>query len=165
MITFDPDGTFHVRQRAADRQILHPLRTVYGSKRLVGRTYRAELAAELQEHFAYPLAEAEGQRFGARTDDGVISMDTIASRILEEVRSTAEAHLGVPVEAAVITVPAYFSEVQREAARRATRTSWSTGSSTSPPPPQWPTVTSRRRRLESPCGTSAVARSTSRWSI
>jgi molecular chaperone DnaK len=119
MITFDPDGTFHVGQRAADRQILYPLRTVYGSKRLVGRTYREELAAELQEHFAYPLAEADGQRFGARIGDTVISMDTIAARILEEVRSTAEAHLGVPVEAAVITVPAYFSEVQREAVRRA----------------------------------------------
>jgi molecular chaperone DnaK len=119
MITFDPDGSFHVGQRAADRQILQPLRTVYGSKRLVGRTFRAELAADLQEHFAYPLAEADGQRFGARIGDDVISMDTIAARILEEVRSTAEAHLGVPVEAAVITVPAYFSEVQREAVRRA----------------------------------------------
>ena len=119
MITFDPDGSFHVGQRAADRHILYPLRTVYGSKRLVGRTYRAELAADLQEHFAYPLAEAEGQRFGARIDDAVISMDMIASRILEEVASTAEAHLGVHVEAAVITVPAYFSEVQREAVRRA----------------------------------------------
>jgi molecular chaperone DnaK len=121
MITFDADGTFHVGQRAADRQILQPLRTVYGSKRLVGRTFRAELAADLQEHFAYPLAEAEGQRFGARIGDDVISMDTIAARILAEVRSTAEAHLEVPVEAAVITVPAYFSEVQREAVRRAAR--------------------------------------------
>jgi molecular chaperone DnaK len=121
MITFDPDGTSHVGQRAADRQILYPLRTVYGSKRLVGRTFRAQLAADLQQHFAYPLAEAEGQRFGARIGDDVISMDTVAARILEEVRSTAEAHLGVPVEAAVITVPAYFSEVQREAVRRAAR--------------------------------------------
>jgi molecular chaperone DnaK len=121
MITFDQDGTFHVGQRAADRQVLFPLRTVYGSKRLVGRTYRAELAAELQQHFAYPLAEAEGQRFGVRIDDKVISMDTIAARVLREVRSTAEAHLGVPVEAAVITVPAYFTEVQRDAVRRAAR--------------------------------------------
>jgi molecular chaperone DnaK len=121
MITFDADGTFHVGQRAADRQVLFPLRTVYGSKRLVGRTYRADLAAELQQHFAYPLAEAEGQRFGVRIDDQVISMDTIAARVLREVRSTAEAHLGVPVDAAVITVPAYFTEVQREAVRRAAR--------------------------------------------
>ena len=121
MITFDPDGTFHVGQRAADRQVLHPLRTVYGSKRLLGRTYRADLAAELQKHFAFPLAEAEGQRFGARIDHRVISMDAIAARVLDEVRSTAEAFLKAKVEAAVITVPAYFTEVQREAVRRAAR--------------------------------------------
>lgn len=119
MITFEPDGTFHVGQRAADRQILYPLRTVYGSKRLVGRTYRPELAAELQKHFAYPLGEADGQRFGARIDDRVVSMDTIAARVLDEVRSTAEEYLKTKVEAAVITVPAYFTEVQREAVRRA----------------------------------------------
>jgi molecular chaperone DnaK len=121
MITFDPDGTWYVGQRAADRQVMYPLRTVYGTKRLVGRTYRAELAAELQQHFAYPLGEADGRRFGVRIDDRVISMDTIAARVLDEVRSTAEAHLGRSVEAAVITVPAYFSEVQREAVRRAAR--------------------------------------------
>lgn len=119
MITFDSDGTHHVGQRAADRHVLHPLRTVYGSKRLIGRTYRADIAADLQKHFAYPLGEADGQRFGARIDDRVISMDRVAALVLEEVRSTAEAHLGTTVEAAVITVPAYFSEVQREAVRRA----------------------------------------------
>jgi molecular chaperone DnaK len=121
MITFDADGTFHVGQRAADRHVLQPLRTVYGSKRLIGRTYRPELAAELQRHFAYPLGEADGQRFGARIDDRVVSMDTIAARVLAEVRSTAEAHLGSKVEGAVITVPAYFTEVQRDAVRRAAR--------------------------------------------
>jgi molecular chaperone DnaK len=119
MITFDPDGSWYVGQRAADRQVLYPLRTVYGSKRLVGRTFRDELAAELQEHFAYPLGKADGQRFGVRIDDRVISMDTIAARVLDEVRSTAEEHLKRPVSAAVITVPAYFTEVQREAVRRA----------------------------------------------
>ncbi len=121
MITFDPDGTHHVGQRAADRQILHPRRTVYGSKRLLGRSYRHDVAAELQKHFAYPLAEAEGQRFGVHLDDRVVSMDRIAALVLEEVRASAEAHLGTKVEAAVITVPAYFSEVQREAVRRAAR--------------------------------------------
>jgi molecular chaperone DnaK len=121
MITFDPDGTAHIGQRAADRQVLYPLRTVYGSKRLVGRTYRAETAEQLQQHFAYPLAEAEGQRYGARIDDRVVSMDAIAALVLEEVRATAEEHLETKVEAAVITVPAYFSEVQRDAVRRAAR--------------------------------------------
>lgn len=122
MITFDPDGTFHIGQRAADRQVMYPMRTIYGSKRLLGRTFRHELSDELQRHFAYPLAEAEGQRFGARIDDRVISMDTVAARVLDEVRSTAEEYLKQPVEAAVITVPAYFSEVQRDAVRRAAAT-------------------------------------------
>jgi molecular chaperone DnaK len=121
MITFDPDGTAYVGQRAADRQVLYPLRTVYGSKRLVGRTFRADAAARLQQHFAYPLAEADGQRYGVRIDDRVVSMDRIAALVLEEVRTTAEEHLKTPVEAAVITVPAYFSEVQRDAVRRAAR--------------------------------------------
>lgn len=119
MITFDPDGTHHVGQRAADRQVLYPLRTVYGSKRLLGRTYRPELCAELQRHFAFPLAEAPNQRFGVRIDDRVVSMGVIAKWILEEVRATAEAHLGQAVEGAVVTVPAYFSEAQRDAVRRA----------------------------------------------
>jgi molecular chaperone DnaK len=121
MITFDPDGKAHVGQRAADRHVLFPLRTIYGSKRLMGRTYRPELAAELQKHFAYPLGEAEGQRFGARIDDRVIAMDTVAARVLEEVRGTVEEHLGNPIEGAVITVPAYFTEIQRDAVRRAAR--------------------------------------------
>jgi molecular chaperone DnaK len=121
MLTFDDGGAFHVGQRAADRLVLQPLRTVYGSKRLLGRTYSAEVAAEMQRHFAYPLAEADGQRFGVRIDGRVVSMDTIAARLLDEVRSCAEAHLGVRVRAAVITVPAYFTEVQRDAVRRAAR--------------------------------------------
>ena len=119
MITFDLDGKFYVGQRAVDRQVMYPERTVHGSKRLMGRTYRVDVAQELQTHFAFPIGEADGQRFGVRLGDSVVSMDTIAARILDEVRTCAERHLGQHVRAAVITVPAYFSEVQREAVRRA----------------------------------------------
>ena len=119
MINFERDGRVHIGQRAADRQVLYPEATVYGSKRLLGRTYTEELARTLQAHFAYPLAEAEGQRFGVDLGDQVVSMDAIAARVLGEVRSTAEDFLGCEVHSAVITVPAYFSEVQREAVRRA----------------------------------------------
>lgn len=119
MVSFDADGRIHVGQRAADRQILHPRRTVYGSKRLIGRTWQEDVAADAQGHFAFPLAEAEGQRFGIDLGDRVVSMDAIAAQVLRDVRSTAEDFLGHRVGAAVITVPAYFSEVQREAVRRA----------------------------------------------
>lgn len=119
VISIDETAVQHVGQRAADRQILYPLRTIYGSKRLLGRTFRTELAAQLQSHFAYPLAEAEGQRFGARIGDAVISMDAVATQLLREVKEAAETYLKTPIEDAVITVPAYFSEVQRDAVRRA----------------------------------------------
>lgn len=119
MITFDPDGTFHVGQRALDRQVMYPTRTVYGSKRLIGRTYTSATAEKLQRHFGYPLAEAEGQLFGARVDGRVISMDTIAARVLDEVRQSVEQQVGKAVDAAIITVPAYFTDVQRHAVRRA----------------------------------------------
>lgn len=119
MINFDKDGRVHIGQRASDRQVLYPDRTVYGSKRLIGRTWSEELASELQTHFAYPLGEADGQRFGVDLGDRVVSMDGVAAKVLTEVKGTAEDFLGREVHAAVITVPAYFSEVQREAVRRA----------------------------------------------
>ncbi|MBX3249112.1 MAG: Hsp70 family protein [Myxococcales bacterium] len=119
MVYFDAEGQAHVGQRAAARHVLEPTRTVYGSKRLLGRTYRERLARELQAHFAYPLGEAEDQHFGVRIDDFVIGMDVIATKVLQEVVASASEFLGEPVEGAVITVPAYFNEAQREAVRRA----------------------------------------------
>lgn len=121
VVHFAADGTVLVGHRAAGRQVLYPLDTVYGSKRLLGRTYRKKVAQEFQPHFAYQLAHAKGQRFGARTKHGVVSMDAIATYVLEDIRAAAEAHLGKAVDAAVITVPAYFSEVQRDAVRRAAK--------------------------------------------
>ena len=121
VVHFAADGSVLVGHRAAGRQILYPLDTVYGSKRLLGRTYRKKVAQEFQPHFAYRLAQAKGQRFGARTKRGVVSMDAVATHILEDIRAAAESYLGKPIDAAVITVPAYFSEVQRDAVRRAAK--------------------------------------------
>ncbi|MCB9603567.1 MAG: Hsp70 family protein, partial [Sandaracinus sp.] len=118
IVHFDDDGEAHVGSRAASRHVLDPMRTVYGSKRLLGRTYRERLARELQTRFAYPLGEADDQHFGVRIDDFVIGMDVVATKILEDVKASAEEHLGRPVEGAIITVPAYFSEPQRDAVRR-----------------------------------------------
>jgi len=121
VVSFGTDGASYVGQRAVDRQVLHPERTVYASKRLIGRTYSSDVAEELQQYFAYPLAEAPGHQFGIDLGDQVVGMEAIAARILQEVRAAAEEHLGSPVTGAVITVPAYFAEVQREAVRRAAK--------------------------------------------
>jgi len=121
VITLDEGGGILVGRAAAKRMLLQPERTVYGSKRLVGRTYQDEVAQEFQPFFAYPIVEAEENRFGADLEGRVISMEEVSRQILGEVRQVASRSLGARVERAVVTVPAYFNENQREAVRRAGR--------------------------------------------
>ncbi|MCB9598437.1 MAG: Hsp70 family protein [Sandaracinaceae bacterium] len=120
VITLDEGGIL-VGDAAAKRMLLQPERTVYGSKRLIGRTFQEAVAEEFQPFFAYPIVEAEENRFGALVDGRVISMEAVARLILAEVRQVASRNLKARVEGAVITVPAYFSEIQRESVRRAAR--------------------------------------------
>ncbi|MEM7609326.1 MAG: Hsp70 family protein, partial [Myxococcota bacterium] len=115
------DSRVVVGHAAAKRMIMNPHETIYGSKRLVGRAYTEELADEYQPSFAYPLVETEDHRFGASLRGRVISFEQVAEYLLAEVRDVAEGHLGERVHRAVITVPAYFGEAQRDAVRRAAR--------------------------------------------
>ena len=110
-----------VGEPAVKRMVLDPRETIYGSKRLIGRAYTPELAFEYQPYFAYQLAETRDHRFGAAIDNDVVSFEEVATALLEEVRDVASRHLGGPIDRAVITVPAYFTEVQREAVKRAAR--------------------------------------------
>ncbi|MCB9622357.1 MAG: Hsp70 family protein [Sandaracinus sp.] len=110
-------------RRSARRQAARaqPTETIYGSKRLVGRAYAEELADEFQPYFAFPLVETPDHQFGARLPDRIVSFEEVSERLLREVREYAVEHLTGPVDRAVVTVPAYFGETQREAVRRAAR--------------------------------------------
>jgi molecular chaperone DnaK len=110
-----------VGEPAVKRMVLDPGETIYGSKRLIGRAYTESVAFDYQPYFAYRLAETRDHRFGAAIDGEVVSFEEVATALLEEVRDVASRHLGGPIDRAVITVPAYFTEVQREAVRRAAR--------------------------------------------
>ncbi|MCB9611777.1 MAG: Hsp70 family protein [Sandaracinus sp.] len=115
------DGQVRVGQPAAKRLVLNPQETIYGSKRLVGRAYAEELADEFQPYFAFPLVETPDHQFGAQLPDRIVSFEEVSERLLREVREYAVEHLAGPVDRAVVTVPAYFGETQREAVRRAAR--------------------------------------------
>lgn len=115
------DGEVRVGPAAAKRLVLNPQETIYGSKRLVGRAYADELAEEYQPYFAFPLVETSDHQFGARLSDRIVSFEEVSERLLREVREYCVEGLGGPVGRAVITVPAYFGEAQREAVRRAAR--------------------------------------------
>ncbi|MBI4702160.1 MAG: Hsp70 family protein [Deltaproteobacteria bacterium] len=119
VLTLGGDGKILVGTAAARRMVLYPTHTVYGSKRLIGRTYRPDVADRFQEHFSWPIVETDDHRYGARVEHKVVSATEVAQHLLAEVRALAEEFLRSPVRAAVITVPAHFSEVQREAVREA----------------------------------------------
>lgn len=110
-----------VGEPAVKRMVLDPRETIYGSKRLIGRAYTDSLAYDYQPYFAYQLAETRDHRFGAAIDGDVVPFEEVATALLEEVRDVASRFLGGPIDRAVITVPAYFTEVQREAVKRAAR--------------------------------------------
>lgn len=115
------DGRLVVGHGAAKRMILNPSETIYGSKRLLGRAFTQQLRSDFQPYFAYPLVETESHGFGAPVQERVVSFEEVSMRLLSEVKAVAEEHLGGAVTHALITVPAYFAETQRQAVREAAR--------------------------------------------
>jgi len=103
------------RDAAAD----HPADTIASFKRLMGRGL-ADVADDL-DTLAYAVVEGPHDTARVKVGDHVLSPQEISAAVLAELRRRAEADLGVPVARAVITVPAYFDDAQRQATRDAGR--------------------------------------------
>ena len=95
VVSVDPDGTVYVGQTAKERGITHPLETALVFKRSMGTNKEYELS---------------GRTFSA---------EELSSLVLRSLKEDAEAYLGEPVEEAIISVPAYFNDLQRKATKRA----------------------------------------------
>ncbi len=106
----------------AKRQLVtNPTHTIYAAKRLIGRKWASPLTATARAIVPYKLVEGPSGdvRLGIHND--VYSTSEIAACILQEMRLIAEAHVGAPIDRAVITVPAYFNDNQRQATKDAGR--------------------------------------------
>lgn len=119
VVTFNEQAVPLVGQPAYSRMTLHPKDTVYGSKRLLGRSYASGVREIYQPHFRYPLVRGEDGLVAAAICNRQLSMDQAAALILGEIKRAAEGALERPVEQAVITVPAYYNENQRGLVRKA----------------------------------------------
>ncbi|HWD99151.1 MAG TPA: Hsp70 family protein, partial [Bryobacteraceae bacterium] len=114
-----PDGEIAVGNRARRELIDHPDRTIYSVKRLMGRG-----AADVQDELKlFPFRIAEGSESVIRVQLGekTFTPPEISAFILRQLRKNAESFLGGSVTKAVITVPAYFNDAQRQATRDAGR--------------------------------------------
>lgn len=106
--------------RARDEASLHPARTIASVKRLMGRS-RRDAEADLP-YLSYDVVEGPNHTARVRLPGGaVVSPQEVSAAILTALRERASAVLGTPVRRAVVTVPAYFDDAQRQATRDAGR--------------------------------------------
>ncbi|MEL6339713.1 MAG: molecular chaperone DnaK [Myxococcota bacterium] len=108
----------HLAKRQA---ITNPDNTIYGAKRLIGRRWQSTDVEKMVEHVPYRCEAGPHQDVRVRLADHLYAVPEISSMVLQEMRLIAEASLGEPIEQAVVTVPAYFNDSQRQATKDAGR--------------------------------------------
>jgi len=108
-----------VGHRAKSQMLLNPSRSIYGAKRLVGRDFDSATVRQVKERFHYEIVPGHDGRAAVRLGGNVLALEEVQGIVLQECREMAEQHLNLKVSRAVITCPAYYSEPQREAVRRA----------------------------------------------
>jgi molecular chaperone DnaK len=119
VVAFTKKGEILVGQPAKNQIITNSENTVYSIKRFMGRRY-GEVSREISM-VPYKVIEGKGQDARVRVSAGEFSPPEISARILQKMRQTAEDYLGEKVTDAVITVPAYFNDSQRQATKDAGR--------------------------------------------
>jgi molecular chaperone DnaK len=117
VVSLDPDGSIIVGEPARRRLLTQPERTIYSVKRLMGRG-PADVQGELKL-FPFRIDPAGKNVIRVMLGNKIFTPPEISAFILRELKNWAEAFLGEPVDRAVITVPAYFNDAQRQATKDA----------------------------------------------
>lgn len=120
VLAFSATGKRLVGAIAKRQAIINPSRTIFGAKRLIGRRYGSDFVKVARDYLPYDLVPGGvNEDVRVAIDGESLSIPEISGAVLRELRLDAEAHLGVSIRKAVITVPAYFSDSQRQATRDA----------------------------------------------
>ncbi len=121
IVGFTEDGERLVGQIAKRQSITNPMNTVFAVKRLVGRKYDAEETQHAREVLPYEIVRAVNGDVKIRARGREYSPEEISAFILSEIKEFSEEALGEEISEAIITVPAYFDDAQRQATRDAGR--------------------------------------------
>ena len=119
VVGFTEDGDRLVGQIAKRQAITNPYNTVYAIKRLIGRKYDSDEVARAKQVLPYQIAAAPNGDIKVRIRDREYAAEEISAFVLMEIKAFAEEFLGEPITEAIITVPAYFNDSQRQATRDA----------------------------------------------
>jgi molecular chaperone DnaK len=119
IVAFSDDGERLVGQPAKRQAVTNPERTFFAVKRLVGRRYDDPMVEKDKKLVPYKIVKASNGDAWVEADRKTYSPSQVSAFILQKMKETAEAHLGQKVDQAVITVPAYFNDAQRQATKDA----------------------------------------------
>ena len=119
IVAFSGDGERLVGQPAKRQAVTNPENTVFAVKRLIGRRYDDPVTAKDKKLVPYEIVNGDNGDAWVEAGGKKQSPSQISAMILQKMKETAEAYLGEKVEKAVITVPAYFNDAQRQATKDA----------------------------------------------
>ena len=121
VVAFSDDGEVLVGQSAKRQAVTNPHNTIFASKRLVGRKFDEEVVQRDLELMPYKIVKAKNGDAWIEAGEKQMAPPEVAARVLQKMKQTAESYLGTDVTEAVITVPAYFNDSQRQATKDAGR--------------------------------------------
>src|SRR5688572_4547539 len=121
IVAFNTDGEQLVGQPAKRQAVTNPENTFFAIKRLIGRRWDDPMVEKDKKLVPYKIVKADNGDAWVEVQGQKYSPSQISAFILQKMKETAEAYLGTTVEQAVITVPAYFNDAQRQATKDAGR--------------------------------------------
>jgi molecular chaperone DnaK len=121
IVAYTKDGEVVVGQSAKRQAVTNPRNTLFAVKRLIGRKFKDDVVQKDVGMVPYTIAAADNGDAWVEVQGKNLSPPEISARILAKMKKTAEDYLGEPVTEAVITVPAYFNDSQRQATKDAGR--------------------------------------------
>jgi molecular chaperone DnaK len=119
MVAFNDDGERLVGQPAKRQAVTNPENTLFAVKRLIGRRFDDKLVEKDKDLVPYEIVRGSNGDAWVKAGGTDYSPSQISAMVLQKMKETAEAYLGEKVEKAVITVPAYFNDAQRQATKDA----------------------------------------------
>ncbi len=121
MIAFTKDGERIVGQPAKRQAVTNPENTLFGIKRLLGRRFNDPQVQKMKEHAPFKIVEGDNGDAWVEINGEKMAPAQVSAMVLKKMKETAESFLGTTVDKAVITVPAYFNDAQRQATKDAGR--------------------------------------------
>jgi len=121
IVAFTGEGERLVGQPAKRQAVTNPEKTFFAVKRLIGRRYDDPMVAKDKKLVPYEIVKGDNGDAWLSDGDKKYSPSQVSAFILQKMKETAESYLGTKVEKAVITVPAYFNDAQRQATKDAGR--------------------------------------------